>query len=337
MPKERNVSTPKRAAILGAAGFIGSHLAELFLRRGWRVVGVDDLSTGNSWNIEHLRPEPGFEFVQADICNPLDVAGPLDAVLDFASQASPADYLGSPLETLRVGSVGVENALKLAKRKGARFVLSSTCDVYGDPLEHPQRETYRGNVNFVGPRAVYDEAKRFAEVLTMAYHRYEKVDTRIARVFNTYGPRMRLDDGRVAPAFIGQALRGEPLTVFGDGGQKRSFCYVTDLVEAIWRLLASDFTEPVNVGSPHEVTLLELAAAVQAAVGSECQVVHKSMPVETPKLRGPDISRAVEILHWAPEVTLRDGLSRTVSWYREHREALRVSPPRGPAAANLAL
>ena len=251
--------TEQRAVILGAAGFIGSHLVDRFLSEGWRVTGVDSLITGTLRNLEHLRQEPRFDFVEADICGPLDLAGPIHAVLDFASPASPIDYLEHPFETLHVGSIGVENALRLAERAGAPFLLSSTSEVYGDPEEHPQRESYWGNVNPIGPRAVYDEAKRFAEAITMAYRRYRKLDVRIARIFNTYGPRMRLDDGRVVPTFVAQALRGQAITMFGDGSQTRSFCYVDDHVEGIWRLLGSGYQEPVNIGNPHELTILEFA------------------------------------------------------------------------------
>src|SRR5512147_325080 len=253
----------KRAIVLGAAGFIGSHLSDRLLAEGWRVTGVDSLITGTRRNLEHLAGEPRFDFVEGDICDPaLKLAGPVHAILDFASPASPIDYLKHPFETLHVGSIGVENMLRLAKASGATFVLSSTSEVYGDPLEHPQRESYWGNVNPIGPRAVYDEAKRFAEAITVAYRRYEKVDVRIARIFNTYGPRMRLDDGRVVPTFVAQALRGEPITIFGDGSQTRSFCYVDDNVEAMWRLLHSSFEEPMNVGNPHELSILDFAKAV---------------------------------------------------------------------------
>jgi dTDP-glucose 4,6-dehydratase len=318
----------KRAAILGAAGFIGSHLVDLFLARGWRVVGIDNLITGSLRNLAHLRDDDRFEFMEADICEPVDVHGPLNAVLDFASPASPADYLAHPLETLRVGSRGVENALRLAKRKSACFLLSSTSEVYGDPLEHPQRETYWGNVNPIGPRAVYDEAKRFAEAITMAYHRYHQVDTRIARIFNTYGPRMRLDDGRVVPAFVAQALRRESITIFGDGTQTRSFCHVSDNVEAIWCLLHSDFTDPVNIGNPHEMTVLEFANAVQRAAGTQCSISYKPLPVDDPKVRRPDISRAREVLRWSPRVQFDDGLRQTVDWFREHLDALQSDSPK---------
>ncbi|BDG07470.1 UDP-glucuronic acid decarboxylase family protein [Anaeromyxobacter paludicola] len=307
-----------RAVILGAAGFIGSHLTDLFLARGWEVVGVDSLITGTLRNLEHLRGEPAFQFLRADICEPLHVPGRIDAILDFASPASPVDYLQHPMETLHVGSIGVENALKLAQRAGARFLLSSTSEVYGDPAEHPQRETYWGNVNPIGPRAVYDEAKRYAEAITMAYHRYEKVDTRIARIFNTYGPRMRLDDGRVVPAFVAQALRGEPITIFGDGKQTRSFCYVSDTVEAIWRLLHAGYHEPVNVGNPHEMTVLAFAESVQRLVGSRCELVQRPLPTDDPRIRRPDITRARELLGWEPAVPFDDGMRRTIQWFREH-------------------
>jgi dTDP-glucose 4,6-dehydratase len=309
--------TEKRAVILGAAGFIGSHLVDRFLAEGWRVTGIDNLITGTRRNLEHLAREPRFDFVEADVCGPLDVTGRVDAVLDFASPASPIDYLKHPFETLHVGSIGVENALKLAKRTGAVFVLSSTSEVYGDPLEHPQRESYWGNVNPIGPRAVYDEAKRFAEAITMAYRRYEKVAVRIARIFNTYGPRMRLDDGRVVPTFVAQALRGEPITMFGDGSQTRSFCYVDDNVEGIWRLLHSSYQEPVNIGNPHELSILEFAKAVQRLVGSHVEIVSKPLPEDDPKVRKPDISRAREVLGWEPRVGFDEGMQRSIAWFRE--------------------
>jgi dTDP-glucose 4,6-dehydratase len=307
----------QRAVILGAAGFIGSHLVDRFLSEGWRVSGVDNFITGTRRNLEHLAREPRFDFVEADICGPLDVRGRVDAVLDFASPASPIDYLKHPFATLHVGSIGVENSLELAKRSGARFLLSSTSEVYGDPLEHPQRESYWGNVNPVGPRAVYDEAKRFAEAITMAYRRYEKVDVRIARIFNTYGPRMRLDDGRVVPTFVAQALRGEPITVFGDGTQTRSFCYVDDHVEAIWRLLRSGYQEPVNIGNPHELTILEFAREVQRLVGTRVEIVHEPLPEDDPKVRKPDITRAREVLGWEPQIRFDEGMRRTIAWFRE--------------------
>ena len=310
--------TEHRAVILGAAGFIGSHLADRCLSEGWRVTGVDNLITGTYRNLEHLSREPRFDFIEADICQPLEmISGRVDAVLDFASPASPIDYLKHPFETLHVGSIGVENALKLARRSGARFLLSSTSEVYGDPLEHPQRESYWGNVNPIGPRAVYDEAKRFAEAITMAYRRYEQVDVRIARIFNTYGPRMRLDDGRVVPTFVAQALRGEPITMFGDGSQTRSFCYVDDEVDGLWRLLHSSYQDPVNVGNPHELTILDFAKAVQRLVGADVPILSKPLPEDDPKVRKPDISRAREVLGWEPRVSFDDGMKRTIAWFRE--------------------
>jgi dTDP-glucose 4,6-dehydratase len=308
-----------RAVILGAAGFIGSHLVDRFLAEGWRVLGVDNLITGTLRNLEHLSREPRFEFLERDICAGLgDVAGPVTAVLDFASPASPVDYLERPFETLHVGSIGVEKALELAREKGATFLLASTSEVYGDPLEHPQRESYWGNVNPVGPRAVYDEAKRFAEAITMAYRRYRQADTRIVRIFNTYGPRMRLDDGRVVPTLVGQALRGEPLTVYGDGSQTRSFCYVEDNVEAMWRLVRSSFPDPVNVGNPHEMTILEFARAVQRLCGTEVPIVHRPLPQDDPRIRRPDISRAREVLGWEPRVAFDEGMARSIDWFRAH-------------------
>ncbi len=306
----------QRVVILGAAGFIGSHLTDRFLAEGYAVLGVDNLITGTLRNLEHLAREPRFEFLEQDVCSPLSVAGPLHAVLDFASPASPIDYLEKPFETMHVGSVGVENALKLAEEKGARFLLSSTSEVYGDPLEHPQREGYWGHVNPIGPRSVYDEAKRFAEAITMAYRRYKKVETRIARIFNTYGPRMRLDDGRVVPTLVGQALRSEPLTVFGDGLQTRSFCYVDDNVEGMWRLLRSDYDQPVNIGNPVEMNILSFAEAVQRHVGSHCPIVHRPLPQDDPRVRRPDITRAREVLGWEPKVGFEEGMTRTVPWFR---------------------
>ncbi len=308
---------PRRAVVLGAAGFIGSHLVDRLLAEGYAVVGVDNLITGNRRNLAHLEREPRFEFVEADICEPMGfVKGAIEAVLDFASPASPIDYLAHPFETLHVGSRGVENALELARAHGATFLLSSTSEVYGDPLEHPQKESYWGNVNPVGPRAVYDEAKRFAEAITMAYRRYRKVDTRIARIFNTYGPRMRLDDGRVVPAFVAQALRGDPITVFGDGTQTRSFCFVDDNVEAVWRLLRSSCADPVNIGNPHEMTILAFAEAVQRLVGSHCPVERRPLPEDDPRVRRPDIARAREVLGWEPKVGFDDGMRRTIEWFR---------------------
>jgi dTDP-glucose 4,6-dehydratase len=310
----------QRAVILGAAGFIGSHLCDRFLAEGWGVVGIDSLITGTLRNLDHLRREPRFDFLEGDICDPLEVNGPVHAVLDFASPASPVDYLEHPLETMHVGSIGVENALKLAKRNGARFLLSSTSEVYGDPLEHPQRETYWGNVNPIGPRAVYDEAKRFAEAITMAYRRYEKVDTRIARIFNTYGPRMRLDDGRVVPTFVAQALRGGRITVYGDGRQTRSFCYVDDNVECIWRLLRSRYGEPVNVGTEHEMTILAFAEWVRRMVGPRCEIAFEPLPQDDPRVRRPDLTRAREVLGWVPAIPFEEGMRRTIAWFKDRIE-----------------
>jgi dTDP-glucose 4,6-dehydratase len=308
----------KRVVILGAAGFIGSHLTDRFLSEGWNVLGVDNLITGTLRNLRHLDGNGRFEFLEADICDGLDsVAGPVNAVLDFASPASPVDYLAHPFETLRVGSVGVEKALDLARAKGATFLLASTSEVYGDPLEHPQTETYWGNVNPVGPRAVYDEAKRFAEAITMAYHRYRGVDTRIARIFNTYGPRMRLDDGRVVPTLVAQALRGEPLTVFGDGSHTRSFCFVDDNVDGMWRLLHSRDHDPINIGNPVEMTILEFARAVQRLCDRDVPIVHKPLPQDDPRVRRPDITRAREVLGWEPKVGFDEGMRRSIAWFGE--------------------
>ncbi|HET8732855.1 MAG TPA: UDP-glucuronic acid decarboxylase family protein [Anaeromyxobacteraceae bacterium] len=308
----------RRVVILGAAGFIGSHLVDRFLAEGFAVLGVDNLVTGTVRNLRHVEREPRFEFREADVCDGFGwVEGPVHAVLDFASPASPIDYLERPFETMKVGSVGVEKALDLAQAKGATFLLSSTSEVYGDPLEHPQKESYWGNVNPIGPRAVYDEAKRFAEAITMAYRRYRKVDTRIARIFNTYGPRMRLDDGRVVPTLVAQALRGEPLTVFGDGSQTRSFCYVDDNVEGMWRLLRSTEPDPVNIGNPHEMTILEFARSVQRLCGKDVPIVHRPLPQDDPRVRQPDITRARTLLGWEPRVGFDDGMRRSIEWFRQ--------------------
>jgi dTDP-glucose 4,6-dehydratase len=308
----------KRVVILGAAGFIGSHLVDRFLSEGWTVLGVDNLVTGTLRNLRHLEGDDRFAFANADICDGLEwVEGPVDAVLDFASPASPVDYLEKPFETLRVGSVGVEKALELARTQGATFLIASTSEVYGDPLEHPQKETYWGNVNPVGPRAVYDEAKRFAEAITMAYRRYRKVDTRIARIFNTYGPRMRLDDGRVVPTLVAQALRGEALTVFGDGSQTRSFCYVDDNVEGMWRLLHVQVPDPVNIGNPQEMTILEFARSVQRLCGRDVPIVHRPLPQDDPRVRRPDITRARNLLGWEPKVEFDEGMRRSIDWFRQ--------------------
>ena len=305
-----------RTLITGGAGFLGSHLCDRFLAEGHEVVCMDNLITGNPENIAHLIGTPGFEFVKHDVSTFIYVAGDVDNVLHFASPASPIDYLKLPIQTLKVGSLGTHNALGLAKAKGARFLLASTSEVYGDPQVHPQPEDYWGHVNPVGSRGVYDEAKRFAEAMTMAYHRYHGVPTRILRIFNTYGPRMRLDDGRALPAFMGQALRGEPITVFGDGSQTRSFQYVDDLVEGIWLLLHSDETDPVNVGNPDEVSIKEFAEEVVALTGSDSTITYESLPADDPKVRQPDITRAREILGWAPRVDRADGLRRTLDYFR---------------------
>jgi len=308
-----------RAVITGGAGFLGSHLCERLLDDGIDVVCIDNLLTGTTANIQHLIGREGFVFVKVDVTNYVGVPGRVDFVLHFASPASPIDYLELPIQTLKVGSLGTHKALGLAKAKGARFLLASTSEVYGDPLVHPQPESYWGNVNPVGPRGVYDEAKRFAEALTMAYHRYHGVPTRIVRIFNTYGPRMRARDGRVVPTFICQALAGEPLSVFGDGSQTRSFCYVDDLVEGIVRVLFSELSDPVNVGNPHEMTVLEFAEAIRRATGHSVPIVHRPLPVDDPKVRQPDICLAASRLGWRPRVPLDAGLERTVAYFRELR------------------
>ncbi len=314
----------KRAAVLGGAGFLGSHLCERLLELRAEVVCVDNFLTGAARNVAALGSRKGFSMLEADVTEPFDVTGPLDYVLDFASPASPIDYAKLPIETLRVGSRGVENALELSVRKKARFFLASTSEVYGDPTEHPQREEYFGNVNPVGPRSCYDEAKRFAEAMTVAYRRARGAEVRIVRIFNTYGPRMRLNDGRVVPAFVSQLLRGEELTVFGDGQQTRSFCYVADEVEGILRLLVSDYEAPMNVGNPRELTILEFVEAVRRAArelglpGANAKVVHRPFPENDPKQRRPDIAKARSILGWEPKVSLEDGLRDTLAWFRDH-------------------
>ncbi len=305
-----------RVLVTGGAGFIGSHICDDLLARGWDVVCMDNLLTGSLTNVAHIR-EPRFTFVKHDVTNFIEVEGPLDYVLHFASPASPIDYLELPIQTLKVGSLGTHRALGLAKAKRAKFLLASTSEVYGDPLVHPQREDYWGNVNPVGPRGVYDEAKRFAEAITMAYHRFHGLDTRIVRIFNTYGSRMRLTDGRAVPTFIRQALTGEPLTVYGDGSQTRSFIYVSDLVEGIWRLMNAAFNNPVNLGNPREMTLLELAKQVLRLSGARSEIVFRPLPTDDPKVRQPDISRARELLGWEPRVELDEGLRQTIEWYRQ--------------------
>ncbi len=310
-----------RAVITGAAGFLGSHLAERLLGEGFDVLGVDNLLTGKRENIAHLlgahlAGEPRFRFLEHDVSRPFFVDEPVDFVLHFASPASPIDYLELPIQTLKVGSLGTHNTLGLARAKGARYLLASTSEVYGDPLVHPQPESYWGNVNPVGPRGVYDEAKRFAEAMTMAYHRFHGLDIRIVRIFNTYGPRMRPRDGRVVPAFIQQALAGEPLSIFGDGKQTRSFCYVDDLVEGIFRLLLSNVAEPVNIGNPHEMTILEFAEVIRRLTGSTSELTFHPLPVDDPKTRQPDITLARTRLGWEPRVPLEEGLARTIDYFR---------------------
>jgi dTDP-glucose 4,6-dehydratase len=305
-----------RILVTGGAGFLGSHLCERLLAEGHEVVAVDNLLTGNRRNLAHLEGQKAFSFVFHDVTKYISLAGALDAVLHFASPASPIDYLELPIQTLKVGSLGTHNALGLAQAKGARFLLASTSEVYGDPLIHPQPETYWGNVNPIGPRGVYDEAKRFAEALTMAYRRANGVDTRIVRIFNTYGERMRPRDGRVVPALIGQALAGEPMTVFGDGSQTRSFCYVSDLVDGIYRLLLSDEKEPVNIGNPAELSVLDFAKTIRRLTGTKSEIVFKPLPVDDPKVRQPDITRARAKLGWEPKVPLEEGLKRTIEYFR---------------------
>ena len=311
----------KRVLITGAAGFLGSHLCDYFIRKGFRVVGMDNLITGDLRNIEHLFKLEAFEFYHHDVTKFIHVSGELDYILHFASPASPIDYLKIPIQTLKVGALGTHNCLGLAKAKKARILVASTSEVYGDPLVHPQTEEYWGNVNPVGPRGVYDEAKRYMESITMAYHTYHGLETRIVRIFNTYGPRMRLNDGRALPAFIGQALRGEDLTVFGDGSQTRSFCYVDDLIEWIFRLLMSDYSMPVNIGNPAEISLLDFAKEVLALTGNKVRIVHKELPVDDPKQRKPDISRAREILGWEPVISRSEGLKKTYTYFSELPES----------------
>src|SRR5213080_4380122 len=309
----------QRVVITGAAGFIGSHLAEALLDRGYSVIGIDNLLTGDTANIAHLVNR-AFTFIKHDVTNYIYIEGPVDFVLHWASPASPIDYLELPIPTLKVGALGTHKALGLAKAKGARFVLASTSEVYGDPLEHPQKEDYWGNVHPTGPRGVYDEAKRFAEAMTMAYHRYHGVDTRIVRIFNTYGPRMRLRDGRVVPAFIGQALSGQPLSVFGDGSQTRSFCYVSDLIDGIFRLAMSDFHEPVNIGNPREMTIKQFAEEIIRITGATSGIEYRPLPEDDPKVRQPDITRAKKILGWEPRVNFDEGIRTTIDYFKQHIE-----------------
>jgi dTDP-glucose 4,6-dehydratase len=306
----------KRAVVTGGAGFLGSHLCERLLSEGIGVICVDNLITGKRENVAHLDERGDFEFLLHDVSRSIEIDGPVDFVLHFASPASPIDYLELPIQTLKVGSLGTHNSLGLAKAKRARYLLASTSEVYGDPLVHPQPESYWGNVNPVGPRGVYDEAKRFAEAMTMAYHRVHRLETRIVRIFNTYGPRMRPHDGRVVPAFIQQALAGEPLTVFGDGGQTRSFCFVDDLIEGIFRLLMSGESMPVNIGDPHEMTILEFAQRIRELIGSSSPIQSRPLPEDDPKTRQPDITRARTLLGWEPRVPLEVGLARTIEYFR---------------------
>lgn len=307
-----------RVLITGAAGFLGSHLCDRFINEDYQVVGMDNLLTGNIENIEHLFPKKNFEYYHHDVSKFVHVSGPLDYILHFASPASPIDYLKMPIQTLKVGALGTHNLLGLAMAKNARILVASTSEVYGDPLVHPQSEDYWGNVNPVGPRGVYDEAKRFLEAITMAYHTFHGLETRIIRIFNTYGPRMRVNDGRVLPAFFSQAIRGQGLTVFGDGSQTRSFCYVDDLVEGIYRLLLSDYDQPVNIGNPSEITILDFAKEVLELVGNpEAKIIYKDLPIDDPKVRQPDISRAKEILGWTPKVDRAEGLRRTYEYFKK--------------------
>jgi len=305
----------QRVVITGAAGFIGSHLAEALLDRDFTVIGIDNLLTGDVANIAHLQNRD-FQFIKHDVTNYIYIDGPVHYVLHWASPASPIDYLELPIPTLKVGALGTHKALGLAKEKGATFVIASTSEVYGDPLEHPQRETYWGNVNPIGPRGVYDEAKRFAEAMTVAYHRYHGLDAKIVRIFNTYGPRMRIRDGRAVPAFISQALRDEDVTVFGDGSQTRSFCYITDLVDGIIRLMLSDVNDPVNIGNPAELTIEEIARVIIEMTGSKSRIVYRPLPEDDPKVRRPDITRARTLLGWEPKVDLRTGLTSTIDYFK---------------------
>ena len=305
----------KRVVITGAAGFIGSHLSDALLDRGYSVIGIDNLLTGDTANIAHLANRD-FTFIKHDVTNYIYVEGPIDAVLHWASPASPIDYLELPIPTLKVGALGTHKALGLAKAKNARFVLASTSEVYGDPLEHPQKESYWGNVNPIGPRGVYDEAKRFAEAMTTAYRRYHGVDTKIVRIFNTYGPRMRVNDGRAVPAFMSQALRNEDVTIFGSGEQTRSFCYVSDLVDGVIRLMESDLNDPVNIGNPREMTIEQIARAIIDISGSKSKIVYRPLPEDDPKVRKPDITRARTLLGWEPKVSLEEGLVKTLAYFK---------------------
>ncbi|HIC32030.1 MAG TPA: SDR family oxidoreductase [Flavobacteriaceae bacterium] len=310
----------KRVLITGAAGFLGSHLCDKFVSEGYYVIGMDNFITGDAKNISHLTGNENFKFVEHDVTNYINIEGDLDYILHFASPASPIDYLKIPIQTLKVGSLGTHNCLGLARSKGARMLIASTSEVYGDPLVHPQTEDYYGNVNTIGPRGVYDEAKRFQEAITMAYHRFHGLETRIVRIFNTYGPRMRLNDGRVIPAFMGQALRGEDLTVFGDGSQTRSFCYVSDQVDGIYRLLLSDYANPVNIGNPHEISIKDFAEEIIQLTGTDQKIIYKDLPVDDPMQRQPDITRAKDLLGWEPKVGRAEGMKKTFDYFKSLTE-----------------
>ncbi len=320
MPAKKKSSSKSQqptSVVTGGAGFLGSHLTDLLLARGHKVIAIDNFVTGSVDNISHLGGNPNFKFIQQDVTEFIFLDVPVHFVWHFASPASPIDYLEIPIQTLKVGSLGTHKALGLAKNKNARFLIASTSEIYGDPLIHPQTEDYWGNVNTIGPRGCYDEAKRFGEAMTMAYHREHGVETRIVRIFNTYGPRMRLNDGRVVPAFISQALRNKPLTVFGEGKQTRSFCYVSDLIEGIYRLMNSSTSEPVNIGNPHEMTMLEFAHEIIGATGSRSKIAYKPLPQDDPKQRRPDITRAKTVLRWEPKVSLKEGLTKTIEYFRD--------------------
>lgn len=307
----------KKVLITGAAGFLGSHLSDRFIKEGFHVIGMDNYITGDSKNIKHLLDNPNFEFIEHDVTEFIKIEGELDYILHFASPASPIDYLKIPIQTLKVGSLGTHNLLGLAKAKNARILIASTSEVYGDPLVHPQTEDYYGNVNTIGPRGVYDEAKRFQESITMAYHRFHGIETRIVRIFNTYGPRMRLNDGRVIPAFMGQALRGEDLTVFGNGAQTRSFCYVDDQVEGIYNLLFSDYSYPVNIGNPHEITIKDFAEEIIKLTGTDQKIIYKELPTDDPLQRQPDITLAKKLLNWTPKVDRAEGMEKTFNYFKQ--------------------
>src|SRR5690554_3318392 len=310
----------EKVLITGAAGFLGSHLCDKFINEGFHVIGMDNFITGEIKNISHLLDNPSFQFIEHDVTEFIEIEGNLDYILHFASPASPIDYLKIPIQTLKVGSLGTHNLLGLAKAKDARILIASTSEVYGDPLVHPQNEEYYGNVNAIGPRGVYDEAKRFQESITMAYHRFHGLDTRIVRIFNTYGPRMRLNDGRVIPAFMGQALRGEDLTVFGNGQQTRSFCYVTDLIDGIYKLLFSDYSYPVNIGNPHEITIKDFAEEIIKLTGTNQKIIYKELPKDDPLQRQPDISLAKKLLNWEPKVGREEGMHKTFNYFKELTE-----------------